>query len=124
MLAIALPAPYLEAFLTEAAPEPSYGPQGLYQMLLQQQKLSDTEQSLGFEILGAEFGGVSHSFLCNHLETAYQQQLNLNLNEHGLLASYDDAQRAAEFTNLDTTGAEPVPWYPWLVVEYARSAPA
>lgn len=121
LLAIALPAPYLDAFLSEAVPEPGYGPHGLYQMLVQRQKLPKSERVLGFEILGAEYGGASHSFLCNHLETAYQQQLNLRLNDHGLLASYDEARRAADFTNLDTTGAEPVPWYPWLVVDYTLS---
>jgi hypothetical protein len=121
LLAIALPAPYLDAFLSEAVPEPGSGPHGLYQMVVQRQKLPESERVLGFEILGAEYGGISHSFLCNHLETAYQQQLNLRLNEHGLLASYDDARRAADFTNLDTTGAEPVPWYPWLVVDYTLS---
>jgi hypothetical protein len=71
----------------------------------------------GYEILGAEVGGSFHSFLCNYLEVPYQQQLQVRFNDYGLIADYADAVRAAEFTNLPTTGAEPVPWYPWVVIE-------
>lgn len=121
LLGIGLPAPHRDECLAAGAPNPGMGQAGLYLLLLQQQKLSNLESILGFEILNVEFGDINHSFLCNHLESDYQQ-MHLTFNEHGLLTHYDEAQHAAEFTNLDTTGAESPPWFPWLIVQYPLAA--
>ena len=117
LLAIGIPTPYFDECLESAQPDPGMGQTGLYLLLLKPQKLSNFDNALGFELLNVESGSVNHSFLCNHLETDYQQ-MKLTFNEHGLLANYDDAQRAEEFTNLETTQAEPGPWFPWLILEY------
>lgn len=119
LLAVALPAVYLDGFLQEHAPAPGFGAAGLYQLLSRRIELTGPAQPLGYEILGVEEGGGCHSFLCNYLEAPYREELRVRFNEHGLVADYADATRAATYTNLPTTGAEPVPWYPWLVVEYA-----
>lgn len=117
LLSIWIPSHYLEECLEAAEPDPGMGKAGLYLRLLQPEKLANFDHALGFELLNVEAGNISHSFLCNHLETEYQK-MKLTFNEHGLLAHYDDAQRAEEFTNLDTTAAEPGPWFPWLIVEH------
>ena len=117
LLAIALPAPYLDPCLRDSTPTPGSGACGLYQMLSRRIKLTDQTGALGYESLGVEVGGSFHSFLCNYLEVPYQQELHVHFNDYGLIAGYADAVRAADYTNLATTGAEPVPWYPWLVVE-------
>ena len=93
------------------------GKAGLYLRLLKPEKLAKIDHALGFELLNVEAGNLDHSFLCNHLEKEYQK-MGLTFNEHGLIANYEDAKRAEEFTNLDTTGAEPGPWFPWLIVEF------
>lgn len=122
LLAVALPAAFLDGFLQQHTPLPGFGACGLYQLLHRRIKLVDPGQLLGYEILGVEQGGSCHSFLCNYLEVPYRQELQVCFNEHGLIDDYADAVRAAGYTNLPTTGAEPVPWCPWLVVEYALPA--
>jgi hypothetical protein len=129
LLAIALAETHLENALHDTAPWPGEGEWGVHQMLSRRLMLSqaDTEQPVGqprgFEVLGADHGGGFHSFLCNYLEKPYRETLGLSFNEHGLLTNKAEAGRAADFTNLETTGAEPVPWYPWLVVEYPLGVP-
>ena len=118
LLAVALPAAYLDGFLQHGAPAPGIGACGLYQLLSRRIKLADSATQLGYEILGVEEGGSCHSFLCNYLEVPYRQDLQIPFNDHGLISEYDDAVRAADYTNLPSTGSEPVPWYPWLIVEY------
>jgi hypothetical protein len=66
--------------------------------------------------LGYEYGEL-HSFICNGLEREYAV-LGIQLNRCGLLDGLTDAERAAEFTNLESTGAEPVPWDAWRIDEY------
>jgi len=119
LLAIGIPASYLDQCLKAAQPDAGMGQTGLYLLLLKPQKLSEfsNADARRFELLNVEHGYVSHSFLCNHLEADYQK-MKLTFNEYGLLADYDDARQAEEFTNLETTPAEPGPWFPWLIVEY------
>jgi hypothetical protein len=118
LLAIALPAAYWDDAIRDVAPLDGYAGGGVYQLLQQQQALPDGYVVRGYDILGAEYGDAFHSFFCNGLEQAYQDVLHLSLNAQGLIEQYESAQHATEYTNLETTGAEPVPWYPWLVVEY------
>jgi hypothetical protein len=118
LLAVALPASYLDGFLQHHAPAPGFGACGLYQLLSRRIKLEGTARLLGYEILGVEEGGSCHSFLCNYLEVAYRQKLQIPFNDHGLIDDYADAVHAADYTNHPSTGSEPVPWYPWLIVEY------
>lgn len=117
LLAIGIPTHYFDECLEASEPDPGRGKAGLYLRLLKPQKLDQLDKALGFELLNVEYGNVNHSFLCNHLEKEYQT-MGLTFNEHGLLATYEDAKRAEEFTNLDTAGAEPGPWFPWLIVEF------
>ena len=117
LLAIGIPSHYFDECLEAAEPDAGMGKAGLYLRLLEPQKLVDLDHALGFELLNLDVGNIGHSFLCNHLEKEYQK-MELTFNEHGLLADYKNAKRAEEITNLDTTGAEPGPWFPWLIVEY------
>lgn len=119
LLAAALPAAYVDGFLQHHAPAPGFGASGLYQLISRRIELADSGRVLGYEILGVEEGGSCHSFLCNYLEVPYRQELEVRFNDHGLIDDYSVAVHATDYTNLATTGAEPVPWYPWLVVEYA-----
>ena len=71
---------------------------------------------LGYEILGYEYGGF-HSFVCNHLETDFANKLKIKLNQYGLIEQYDLATKASDYANNPNTGAEPVLWMPWAIVE-------
>jgi hypothetical protein len=72
----------------------------------------------GFEILGHDDASFC-SFVCNALERDYDKALGIALNTNGLINSYQDAVRAADYTMRDEVGAEPLLWQPWLVSEYA-----
>jgi hypothetical protein len=113
LLGIVIPASHVDALMGSIA-----RPTGLSLTLLQRQAPFLGGQPLGFEILGDK-GAVSfYSFLCNSLEHDYCDRLGLTLNEHGLLGTYSDAERAAAYTNQEESGAEPVLWLPWLVLDY------
>lgn len=119
LLAIALPEIYVEDFLREEAPaHPNAGEIGVHQRILRRERWESAGDFRGFDILGVAISGSLHTFVCNGLEDLYRDQLGIAPNQHGLIAGYDDAVRAAEYTNLETTAAEPVGWYPWLVEEY------
>lgn len=118
LLSIALSEPYLIEFIEENKSGPGIGEGGVYKKLQQRQLLENSAIARGFEILGDEYGGQFHSFVCNSLETDYKERLNISLNQNGLIDSYEDAIKAANYTNLDEVGAEPVLWQPWLISEY------
>jgi len=70
----------------------------------------DSGVFLGFDVLGVEYGGSLHTFSCNGLERDYVEKFGITFNAHGLITDLDQALAAAEYTNCDETGAEPVPW--------------
>lgn len=121
LLGIGLPESYLEEFLSEARPGPAEGTPGVYQAVQSRAPLAEGGVPLGFEPLGYDNGGF-HSFICNSLETDYSEKLKLAFNEHGRFAELAACERAVDYTRLESTGAEPALWQPWLVVEYPRTA--
>jgi hypothetical protein len=123
LLSIALPETYLAEYIEENKPETGLGGLGVYQKLQQREFVSDDAIARGFEILGEEYGGQFHSFVCNSLETNYSERLGISLNQHGLIDRYEDAVKATDYTNLDEVGAEPVLWQPWSISEHPLEAP-
>lgn len=120
LLGIGLPEAYVEEFLSEAGPGPGEGAPGIYQAVESRALLAKGGVSLGFEPLGYDHGGF-HSFICNSLEQDYAKELRLPINEHGRFSDLAACERAVQYTRLDSTGAEPALWQPWLVVEYPRT---
>jgi hypothetical protein len=121
LLGIGLPEAYLDEFLSEAQPGPGEAAPGIYQAVRSRTPIAEGGMSLGFEPLGYEHGGF-HSFICNSLEKDYAEKLSLTINEYGRFGDLAACERAVEYTRLDSTGAEPALWQPWLVVEYPRAA--
>lgn len=79
---------------------------------------------LGWEILGFEYGGVRpHSWLCNGLEVDFNERLGIRPNRHGLIDDWAKAAEAARICNDPQTGAEPVDWWAWAVVQYSPHRP-
>jgi hypothetical protein len=69
---------------------------------------------LGWEVLGVDFGGSFHSWLCNHLHNHASDKLNIRPGPLGLLASEADARAIVD--EIDSgLPAEPVPWFPGLI---------
>jgi hypothetical protein len=123
LMEIAIPASYFENAKSSSAPRMvNEGESGLHFMLKKKLKFDGSKGTpMGYEVLGLEKGGHFHSLLCNHLQTEYSRDLGVQLNSLGLIDDLKDAQRAAEFTNRDGTGAEPVDWYPFLLTSHAMS---
>lgn len=74
--------------------------------------------TLGYEILGYEYG-TFHSYICNHLFEEYKEKFSFSLNENGFIRSLKEAEQLAQYTNDEIEGTEPVLWLPWVVVEYS-----
>lgn len=118
LLALALPAPYVEQYLEEERQTTAgFGQPGLVLQLEKKEPIpTESWQVRGYELLGAELGAF-HSFACNNLETDYREELGITLNAEGLISSYQEAVLATTYTLREDVGAEPVLWQPWLVLE-------
>lgn len=112
-----------ESFLNEFKPArampgaPFDSETPLYEMLLETRELESGARILGYDVLGPDAACTIHSWLCNGLETR-AHWFGIHVNSLGLLDKYIDAEKIAQDANDPGTGAEPVPWYPWIVVEY------
>ncbi|GGA18307.1 hypothetical protein GCM10008018_72820 [Paenibacillus marchantiophytorum] len=73
--------------------------------------------TLGYEILGYEYGAF-HSYICNSLFEYYNKNISFSLNENGFIRTLDEAYRLSQYTNDEIKGTEPVLWLPWIVIEY------
>ena len=102
-------------FLLEEAPQEGRQGSGVWTMLERRRPLAGKTALLGYDVLGAEFGGDFHNFACNSLERDYREKLGVVFNAHGLIAEYPMARAACEYTNRDDVGAEPVGWYPFRI---------
>jgi len=106
------------AFLREEAPQEGHGAPGVWTMLTRGVRLNRPTSPLGFDVLGAEYGGAFHTFSCNGLEQEFNEKLGITFNRYGLIDDYLRAVTASEYTNRDEVGAEPVAWYPFRVDDY------
>lgn len=116
ILGIAFPEKDAEVFINEENPNNVDGI-GIFDVLSMHQEIPSNVNVLGFEVLGHEYGGDFHSFLCNGLEKDFSEKLGIIFNETGRINTLEDAKRAEEYINDDSVGAEPVPWFACLVFE-------
>jgi hypothetical protein len=89
---------------------PDYETSGLGMIVSRRLPPDDSGAFLGFDVLGVEIGWSFHTFSCNGLAADYVGRLGITFNAYGLIPDQDQALAAAEYTNRDETGAEPVPW--------------
>jgi hypothetical protein len=84
--------------------------------------LPDGGDALGFEILDLDDDVFSHSWLCNSLERDAGERFNVRPNEHGLIDTYEEADRVCAWVNeeaeLGRTSAAGPTWDPWVLVRY------
>jgi hypothetical protein len=72
----------------------------------------------GFELLGLDGAGSGHSWLCNGIEQTFYKATGVRPNAQGFLATAQESAQCLEFITANPECAEPVPWWPWLVVRY------
>jgi hypothetical protein len=92
------------------------GRQGILDAALKMQPVSEGGRVLGFEPLVYDYT-LSHSWLCNSLDTLVAEQLNIRPNAHGFIDTFDEACKCIEYISREDVGAEPGLWLPWLIID-------
>ncbi|HEV8113661.1 MAG TPA: hypothetical protein VGR31_12870 [Planctomycetota bacterium] len=105
-------------FLRDLALQSGGAASGVWTALSRNRPLERTIAPIGFDVLGAEYGGSFHTFSCNALERPFAEELGVHFNEHGLIDGETKAAEACAYANSDDAPAEPVPWYAFRVDEY------
>ena len=77
VLELGVPADEAMALIAELEPPPGIGECGLLMRLKAGSAPAEPARALGWEVLGVEWGGSFHSWLCNALHKAANDQLNL-----------------------------------------------
>jgi hypothetical protein len=90
---------------------------GLVAMVRKGLPPADGGTLLGYEILCANYGGISCSWWCNHLPGALLDGLGITLNEFGLLGSWADAAAAHQAVR-DCPAKEEGLWNAWAIMRY------
>lgn len=119
ILGIGLPESTGRRFLSTEKPEAEASPPGVFSTLSLSQPLAAGGEHLGIELLGYEFTGQFHSWLCSGLEVLVAKRFAVRPNANGFLDAPDEAERAAAAITQEGLG-EPARWDPWHIVRYTR----
>lgn len=95
------------------------GPAGVTELLERRELLAHGGTTLGYELLGMDVPPLT-SWAANALPLLVHDRLRISVNENGLIDSFQDAARAAEFISSPDVPSEPFNWTPWLIVEYTQ----
>jgi hypothetical protein len=123
VLALGLPLRYRDAFVGQATPQPpapAFAPQGrsgYLDVIEENGAVPPSAVVLGYEPVNVMFSQMDHSWLCNRLERYAAENLGIKPNATGLIDSLSDAARCCEAIARGDVGAEPGPWFPWLLAQ-------
>lgn len=123
IIGIGLPEQYKVDFLEDVAAFSSKNPEPYaVEKIVSQHLSTDMEGSekIGYEVLGFDSGSF-HSYFCNGLEREFSHDFNLSLNSHGLIHTFEEADRYSDYCNELGEATEAVLWFPWAIFEYERS---
>ena len=123
IISIGLPEQYKVDFLEDVAAYSSKNPEpyGVEKILQRQLPVNmEGAQIIGYEVLGFDSGSF-HSYLCNGLERDFSHHFNFSLNSHGLIHTFEEADRYSDYCNELGEATEAVLWLPWAIFEYERS---
>jgi hypothetical protein len=124
VIGLGLPDEFATEFVSEATPltsPPGYAPNGesgYLECVRRKNQLPPGGRTLGFEPLNLQLGMLEDSWLCNGLEQHCAVTLKIRPSVNGLLSSVEEATRCCAEIDREEVGAEPGPWYPFLLVEY------
>lgn len=105
-------------FLHEMEPQRPNAGSGTWSALSRNRRIEPGGRFLGFDIVGAEWGGDFHTFWCNGLERDFESHLGIRVNPQGLLEDEVQALAACEYVSRPEVGAEPCCWFPVGIHEY------
>jgi len=91
---------------------------GVSQRLQRREPMTAGGRALGYELLGMDVPPLT-SWAVNDLPVLVHDRLGISVNEDGLITSFDEASRAAEFISRLDVPSEPLDWTPWLIVRYS-----
>lgn len=114
VIELAVPVAARAGLLRELEPDPGLGACGLYTVLRANKEAEPVGVRLGWEVLGVEFGGDFHSWLCNGIHKIARDRLGIRPGALGLLQSEAEARSVVGLID-DGLGAEPVPWFAGLL---------
>ncbi|MBS7563809.1 hypothetical protein KHS38_05285 [Mucilaginibacter sp. Bleaf8] len=75
------------------------------------ESITNTEFTIGYDIIGVELDGNFHTFHCHDLTAELTRNFGVQINETGLFDSIPNQQAIAEYLNNEENGFEPVPWF-------------
>lgn len=123
IISIGLPEQFKVDFLEDVAAFSSKNsePYGVEKMVSQHLSPdTDGAKKIGYEVLGFDSGSF-HSYLCNGLERDFSYHFNFSLNIHGLIHTFEEADRYSDYCNELGGATEAVLWLPLAIFEYERS---
>lgn len=115
IIELGLPETYVADFLAEGDEGESLERYGV-ERLLRHGCDAPVGRLLGYEVLGYE-NGMFHSYLCNGLEQDFAKQFSFQLNRHGFISTFEEAEHYCTYSNQEGVGTEPVLWLPWAIYE-------
>lgn len=112
VLSINFPESERNEFLNLFNPEnSSYGEIGLSKNLKNGTEQIETEQTLGFDLIGVESSGEFHSFHCHDLASDLIERFEIEINEFGLICENNKWNEMVEYMNDEKNGFESSPWF-------------
>lgn len=112
ILSINFPETEKAEFLKLFNPEKSnLGEIGLSKNLKNGMTEIETEQTLGFDLIGVESSGEFHSFHCHDLASDLIERFGIEINDFGLIKENDKWNEMVEYMNDEKNGFESSPWF-------------
>lgn len=107
-----LPEVEMENLIKEFEPQgEKMGEIGLRYNLRKRELDNDYGKLIGFDLIGIESGGDFHTFHCHDLYGDLKRDLEIEINEYGLINSDSKWEELVDYMNDENKGFEPVPWY-------------
>ncbi|HEX6276419.1 MAG TPA: hypothetical protein VFZ53_25435 [Polyangiaceae bacterium] len=117
LIELGVPVDCADELLSHTRPSRGAGPGGFFEHLSSRTPVHAGGAAIGWEPLGVEVGADFHSWLCNSLHAVAKNRLGIEPGELGLLRTEADA-RAVDRMIAGGVGAEPVPWFPGVVLRH------
>ncbi len=112
IIGIYLPQTEMDNLIKEFEPQgEKMGEIGLRYRLRKKEIENDNGKLIGYDMIGIESGGGFHTFHCHDLYNDLKRDLEIEINENGLINSDSKWNELVDYMNDDDKGFEPVPWY-------------
>ena len=125
LLGIGLHEDSLAAYLSAVAQRPGCAPgepvppNACHELVRLRIPLRTGGKKLGYEVLNVAPYATRHTWFCHALERQMRDELGVRLGAGGLIESYGEACRVAEWCDSEKNGCEEGVWRAWQIVEYA-----